>query len=114
MSSPRTRLSKRQANPLPVHLSNEEKPTSSKCPKTPQLSYDALSSTWNMNEYKLNATLGSKNEEVWEYLRYNRDKLEEYVLTEVPLDVIERWVIRKGRHSTEMKFESESKTSRNL
>ena len=49
MSSPRTRLSKRQANPLPVHFSNEEKPTSSKYPKTPQLSYDALSSTWNMN-----------------------------------------------------------------
>lgn len=51
MSSPKARLSKRQPNPLPVHLSNEEKPTatSSKRPTTAQPSYDALSSTWNMN-----------------------------------------------------------------
>ena len=32
---------------------------------------------------------------VWDYMRFNRDIVEEFVMQEIPRDTLERWVIRK-------------------
>ena len=36
-------------------------------------------------------------ESVFEYLRYNRDVLERYMMEEVDQDTLERWTIRKAK-----------------
>ena len=45
--------------------------------------------------------------EVWEFLRYNKEMLEEYVLEEVPQDSLERWIIRKAKTVRKRAGESE-------
>lgn len=37
---------------------------------------------------------------VWDYMRFNRDILEEFIMQEVPKDTLERWLIRKASRET--------------
>lgn len=37
---------------------------------------------------------------VWNYMRFNRDIVEEFLMQEVPEDTLERWLIRKTSRET--------------